>query len=67
MTKLNLYMKSGVLEYWIVDLKSKSITQYFFSQERDIDSLNTLKEGDTIKSTNFKGLEIQISDIFSAI
>ena len=66
-TKLNLYMKSGVLEYWIVDLKSKSITQYFFSQERDIDSLNTLKEGDTIKSTNFKGLEIQISDIFSAI
>jgi len=66
-TKLNLYMKSGVLEYWIVDLKSKSITQYFFSQERDIESLNTLKEGETIKSANFKGLEIQIRDIFSVI
>lgn len=66
-TKLNLYMKSGILEYWIVDLESKSITQYSFSQERDIDSLNTLKEEDTIKSTHFEYLEISLRDIFAEI
>jgi Uma2 family endonuclease len=62
--KLNLYMKSGVLEYWIVDLESKSIFQYSFSQERDIKNLNTLREEDTVKSTVFEGLEIPLRDIF---
>jgi len=66
-TKLNLYMKSGVQEYWIVDLESKSITQYSFSKERDLDSLNTLQNGDTIKSSKFEGLEISLSNIFSEI
>lgn len=62
--KLNLYMKSGVLEYWIIDLENKSVIQYSFSQERDIDSLNTLREGDTVKSTVFADLTIPLSDIF---
>lgn len=66
-TKLNLYMKSGVQEYWVVDLDSKSITQYSFSKERDLGSLNTLQNGDTIKSSKFEGLEIALSDIFSEI
>ncbi|PKM83712.1 MAG: prevent-host-death protein [Firmicutes bacterium HGW-Firmicutes-13] len=64
-TKLNLYMKSGVLEYWIVNLESKSVVQYSFSQERDIESLNIFKEGDTVKSTVFEGLEMPVKDIFS--
>jgi prevent-host-death family protein len=63
-TKLNLYMKSGVLEYWIIDVNSKVIIQYSFSQARDIDRLNNLKEGDTIQSSVFEGLEIPLSDIF---
>lgn len=66
-TKLSLYMKSGVSEYWIVDLHSKSIIQYSFSQERDIDSLRTFWEGDTIKSTVFEGLEIPLREVFSEI
>ncbi len=66
-TKLNLYMKSGVQEYWLVDLESKSITQYYFSKERDLDSQNTLKNEDIIKSSKFEGLEISLSDIFSEI
>jgi len=64
--KLNLYMKSGVLEYWIVDFENKRINQYSFSQERDIRSLNTFQEEDTIKSTVFEGLEIPLREIFSA-
>jgi Uma2 family endonuclease len=65
--KLNLYMKSGVSEYWIVDIKSKTILQYSFSEKRDIKSLTNLKEEDTIKSTAFDGLEIPLKDIFAEI
>jgi Uma2 family endonuclease len=65
-TKLNLYMKSGVLEYWIVNPDSKSISQYTFSRERELESLKDFREGDTIMSTNFAGLEIALKDIFSA-
>ena len=62
--KLHLYMKSGVVEYWIVDLENKTIIQYSFSYERDIKSLNTFREEDTIKSTVFEDLEIPLRDIF---
>lgn len=61
--KLNLYMKSGVQEYWVVDLERKSIIQYIFSAERDIDSLNALGPEDTIRAAAFDGLEIKISSI----
>ncbi|MEW6624940.1 MAG: type II toxin-antitoxin system Phd/YefM family antitoxin [Bacillota bacterium] len=66
-TKLNLYMKSGVLEYWIVNLESKSIIQYSFSQTKEIVSFKSLEEGDTIQSTVFEGLKIPLEDIFSEI
>ena len=62
--KLNLYMKSGVREYWIVDLEKKNIYQYTFSDERDITGLNAFREGDTITSPVFLGLEIGIDDVF---
>lgn len=65
--KLNLYMKSGVPEYWIVNLAEKSIFQYSFTPERDMDSLITFKEEDTIKSITFAGLEIALRDIFAEI
>ena len=56
-------MKSGVREYWIVDLERESIMQYIFSAKRDIDSLDTFGAGDTIKAAVFDGLEIKISSI----
>lgn len=65
--KLNLYMKSGVQEYWVIDLEGKSVIQYVFSQERDIQSVNIFKEGETIGSTVFAGLEIPLGDVFSEI
>ncbi len=65
--KLNLYMKSGVPEYWIVNPADKSILQYSFTPERDIDSLKTFTKEDTIKSSAFEGLEIALEDAFSEI
>ncbi len=64
-TKLNLYMKSGVSEYWIADIESRSVTQYTFSRERDIESMNSFKERELIRSAVFEGLEIPVKDIFS--
>jgi Uma2 family endonuclease len=63
--KLNLYMKSGVLEYWVVDPDNKNILQYSFSGGRDILSLNYGKKGDTVKSAVFEGLEIPVNDLFA--
>ncbi len=66
-TKLNLYMKSGVLEYWIVDLERKTITQYSFNAERDLKDVHTFKEGNFIESTHFEGLKIPLGDIFNEL
>ncbi|MDD2510187.1 MAG: Uma2 family endonuclease [Syntrophomonas sp.] len=66
-TKLELYMKSGVSEYWIVNLENKSILQYSFSPERDIESLKCLREEDIIESSAFAGLKISLGEIFAEI
>ena len=63
--KLNLYMKSGVREYWIVDAEAKSITRYSFSPERDIESSMFFREGDTIHAASFEGLAIPVKDLFT--
>ncbi len=65
--KLNLYMKSGVSEYWIADLKSKTIFQYSFSKDRSVENLTTLTKEDVIKSTAFEGLEVSLKEIFAEI
>jgi prevent-host-death family protein len=64
-TKLCLYMKSGILEYWIVDQVNKSVMQYYFNQKREIDSVHFLREVDTIKSAVFNGLKIRVEDMFA--
>ena len=63
--KLHLYMRSGVLEYWIADPAQKNIIQYSFSEDRDIKDMHTLTAGDTISSAVFEGLEIPLKEIFS--
>lgn len=64
-TKLNLYMKSGVKEYWIVDLESRSVLLHTFTPERDIDSVRTFSERETVKSSVFKGLELSVNAIIT--
>jgi prevent-host-death family protein len=62
--KLNLYSKSEIEEYWIVDTESKQIIIYEF-KDKEIDKFNIYHENEIIKSNKFSGLEIDISQIFN--
>ncbi|MDD4803285.1 MAG: type II toxin-antitoxin system prevent-host-death family antitoxin [Syntrophomonas sp.] len=66
-TKLNLYMKSGIREYWVVNIENRSIIQYSFSSARDMDNQKSFGEEETIKSSFFAGLEISVKDVFAEI
>ncbi|NLV91755.1 MAG: type II toxin-antitoxin system prevent-host-death family antitoxin [Firmicutes bacterium] len=66
-TKLNLYMKSGVPEYWIVDMDSRTITQYFFTEDRELNGVATYADGDRINSTRFAGLELDTKELFAVL
>lgn len=63
--KLQLYMRSGVSEYWIVDPQGKSVMQYAFTPERDIDRTLVVDKDGTIESVVFDGLTIRLSEMFS--
>ncbi|EEG76061.1 Uma2 family endonuclease [Dethiobacter alkaliphilus] len=64
-TKLHLYMRSGVSEYWVIDPDKKSITRYSFDEERDIQSMDIFGEGDVVSSVVFNGLELRLDEIFT--
>jgi len=65
--KLNLYMKSGVQEYWIVDLEKKIIFQYCFNQERNLEDTEIVSEDETLSSPTFPDLEISTGEVFSQV
>ena len=61
--KLDLYMQSGVQEYWIVNTVDKEIYLYYF-EKYDIMEYRTYRENETLRSEVFKGLEFNLADIF---
>ncbi len=62
--KLNLYMNSGVAEYWIVDPESEQITCHYF-ENRDFHTSRSYQEGQTISSLAFPGLDVGVADVFA--
>lgn len=63
LTKLNLYMKTGIREFWLVDTQKRAIYIYNFENKTIIDYTSFLNN-DLVKSTVFEGLEIKLQDVF---
>ncbi|MCR3921445.1 MAG: type II toxin-antitoxin system prevent-host-death family antitoxin [Firmicutes bacterium] len=64
--KLNSYMLSTVKEYWIIDAKKETIILYSFANH-DIDNIKTFEKGDIVRSLIFKGLSIDVKELFSEL
>ncbi len=62
-TKLELYMRSEVEEYWIVNPLSEEITVYHF-KNKEITKSATYKREEIVKSFKFEGLEINVDEVF---
>jgi Uma2 family endonuclease len=61
-TKLELYMKGGVNEFWIVDMEEKEVYVYTF-RNKEILKYSTYKNNDIARSLLYEGLEINIEGI----
>ena len=60
--KLNLYMNSGVGEYWVVDTDNKQVQVYLF-EDKEILRMYAVLFGESIKSKFFKGLTVETDKI----
>lgn len=61
--KLDLYMESGIEEFWIVDPKAKSVMVYSFKGgELDRDAFYT--SGQSAESIRFQGLSVSLDILF---
>ncbi|OPX42862.1 hypothetical protein CLHUN_31860 [Ruminiclostridium hungatei] len=61
--KLDLYMSTGVKEYWIVNPFNKEVTVFLF-ENNDVLKNTTYKKDESISSYTFEGLEVSLSSIF---
>lgn len=62
-TKRELYERNGIREYWIVDPKTKAITQMILRDEHY--ETTKLTETDTIESAVLKGFETKVAALMS--
>lgn len=63
-TKLKLYSRRGVLEYWIVNWWSRQIEVYR-REERALRQVSIVYEKDILQSPYLPGLRFQVRDIFT--
>ena len=62
--KKHIYESSTVLEYWFINLKKQTITQYE-NVEGELLQRHLLKSGQTLKSCAIPDFEIEVKDIFT--
>lgn len=62
--KLNTYMLSGVREYWIIDIKNKSVYVYNFV-DYCIEMMKSFNINETVTSFNFDGLRCETGELFN--
>ena len=65
-TKLQLYAKHGVLEYWIVDPRNMTLEKYV-DQGSSLTLLETLRYEDSLSTTAIPGFSCQMSEIFKQL
>lgn len=61
--KLDLYMESGIDEFWIADPKTNSVMVYSF-REGELDSDAVYSSGQSAQSFRFPGLSIPLDRLF---
>ncbi len=61
--KLDLYMSTGVKEYWIINPLSREVSIYLF-EENNISQNATYKKDESAVSYYFAGLEVNLAKIF---
>jgi Uma2 family endonuclease len=61
--KLNLYLKAGVREYWVIDPEHKLVEAYQLNNSRY--DFRILHSEDILASGLFSGLEIPLESLFS--
>ncbi len=64
-TKLPLYAKHGVPEYWIVNLQDKAIEAYRQPFEKGYRQTTLYQHGDLISAAAFGDMVVAVSDILS--
>ncbi len=64
--KLNTYMLSGVREYWIIDIKNKSVYIYSFT-DYSVEIMKSFNVGETALSFYFEGLKCETKELFELI
>ncbi|MDR2148348.1 MAG: Uma2 family endonuclease [Tannerella sp.] len=62
--KFNLYEKSGVKEYWILDPKAKSVTVFLLQPDGNYDLGTVYECNQKAPVYIFKGLEIDLNELF---
>jgi Uma2 family endonuclease len=61
--KSNLYMRSGIAEYWIVDTDNKQVIVYVF-ENRKLTHNKVYSKPNQVVSTVFEGLIVATDDVF---
>lgn len=68
--KLDLFMETGVKEYWLVDTDKREILIYYFEKQKGeftIKNMELYKNSETLESNAFKGLQVNIGEVFSTL
>jgi len=61
--KTDLYLQTGIKEYWLIDLDKQAVYRYVFA-DGDIEDYQAIIDSGTVQSTCFAGLEIRLDDLF---
>lgn len=62
--KLNLYMKYGVKEYWIVNPIINTVQIYSLNDDGLYDQLDVVKNNGSIRSSIFSGFTVDVEELF---